>query len=177
MKLATYFALHREEMKRGRRAITVALAVSFALRALFNGAALLPTLSMCLVIAIGIYAVLFCIDRIIGIIWPISIDLTKVKGVEVYYNGDSLIIENEQFLIKATDEEGGHIDSFKLFEKAASSKARLESNYTAYTGENCLLLDGNNQYKLDAGLARHLLVILSCHAEAVHACRGLSFIA
>jgi hypothetical protein len=107
---------------------------------------------------------------------PIVIDLEKVKGITVSHEDYRLYIENEEFLIKMYSGCEKRIDSFQLFEKIEND-VKLESNYLSWTGENCILRDGEIDYKLDAGLAKHLLAILNCHAEASRACRGLSFIA
>lgn len=176
MKLANFLATKRNEIKSVRKSIAVGFATGCAFRALRNDAPVGRTLFYCLVLAISAYAVLFCIDRAIGVVSPIVIDLEKVKGITVSHEDYRLYIENEKFLIKMYSGCEKRIDSFQLFEKIEDD-VKLESNYLSWTGENCILRDGGIEYKLDAGLAKHLLAILNCHAEASRACRGLSFIA
>ncbi len=177
MKLANFLASKRHEVKRFYKYVAVTFATVCAFRTLRNDAPFGRTIFYCLLLAIIVYIILFCLDRAIGIMSPIVIDLNEVKDVSVRLDGYFLCIENSTFLIKAPCGPGGKIDTFQLFEKAEGGKIKLESNYISWTGENCLLLDDRYEYKLDGGLAKHLLAALNCHAEANHACRGLSFLA
>lgn len=179
MKLANFLATHRSGICKVRRWIAVIFAGGCAVYARQHDNTFGRSLFYSLLLAICVYAAACCIDRIIGILSPITIDLSKVKGISVYHDETHLHIENEAFKIKAFERFDKQIDSFEVQEKIVGKNGdeMMKTLYTALTGENCLLYDGKNEYKIDAGLARHLLTILNCHAEAKKACKGLSFLA
>lgn len=177
MKLTNFLATHRYEVRRARRTFATCSACVFVVRALRNDAPIGRTIILCTFLALSVWAIMFCFDRAIGIMSPIVIDLRKVKGISAWTDGRHIYIENASFMIKAFDSFDHNIDSFQLFEKVEAGDLKLESNFTSLTGENCLLRLGDEEFKLDAGLAKHLLAVLNCHAEANHACRGLSFLA
>jgi hypothetical protein len=177
MKLTNFLATHRTRIRKIRRYIATGFACGCAVHAHAHDAPFGRTLLYCLALAVCAYSILCCIDRIIGIISPIVIDLSKIKNISVYQDGYHLYIENEKFSIKALERFDGRIDSFELSEKIENSVKETKSRYMAQSGESCVLFDGKKEYKLDAGLVRHLLAALNCHTEARHACSGLSFIA
>lgn len=177
MKLTNFLATHRYEVRRARRTIAVSFACGCVFHALKNDAPIGRTIFLCTILALCGWIVLFCFDRAIGILSPIVIDLGKVKDISTHIDGNHVYIENEAFMIKAYSSFNSHIDSFQLFEKVEAGDLKLESNFTSLTGENCLLRVGKDEFKLDAGLVKHLLAILNCHVEANHACHGLSFLA
>lgn len=177
MKLTNFLATHRYEVRRVRRTIVVSFTCGCVFHALRNDAPIGRTIFLSTLLALSAWAILFCLDRAVGIISPIIIDLNKVKNISTHIDGNHIYIENESFMIKAYNSFSRNIDSFQLFEKVEAGNLKLESNFTSWTGENCLLRIGKNEFKLDAGLAKHLLAVLNCHAEANHATRGLSFLA
>ena len=177
MKLTNFLATHRYEVRKARKTIVTGFACGCAFRALRNDAPIGRTILLCTILALCAWAVLFCFDRAIGILSPIVIDLRKIKDISTCIEGNHLYIESKSFMIKAYNSFNGHIDSFRLFEKTEAGDLKPESNFTSWTGENCLLRVGDDEFKLDAGLAKHLLAILNCHVEANHACHGLSFLA
>lgn len=177
MKLTSFLATHRYEVRKVRKAIAVGFACGCAFRALRNGTPIGKTILLCTLLALCAWGLLLCIDRVIGSLSPIVIDLRKIKDISTRVEGGYLYIENETFVIKACSGLSGHIDSFQLFEKIEAGDLKLESSFTSWTGENCLLRVDNDEFKLDAGLAKHLLAILNRHVKTdCSACHGLSFL-
>ncbi len=179
MKLANFLTVHRSDICKIRRWIAVIFACGCAFYARQHDNTFGRSLFYSLLLALCVYAAACCIDRVIGIISPIKIDLSKIKGISVYHDESHLFIENEAFSVKAFERFDRQIDSFELKEKIENDKGgdNLKTLYTALSGENCLLYDGETEYKIDAGLARHLLTVLNCHADSKKACTGLSFLA
>ena len=180
MKISRFLAIYRQEVRKLRRLIAVAFACGCAYYARVHNNSLSKSLFYSILLACCVYIIMHCLDRAIGILSPIIIDLSKIKGVSIRKEDYSLCIENEDFSIKAPEGYlGGPINSFELREKVTGENGdeMITIVYTGMATENCLIFDGKTKYQINAGLARQLLIILGCHAETKKACRGLSFLA